>query len=197
MAELFHDIDPFGEETNEGEAREYLDSQAIKTALTLWLTSKRGDYIENLSEGGMIKRFLFKNLTGENEEKLKFRLQTAFETYFSEYAELVRVNIIPNYVQRFTEIHIKYRDKLTNEVDTLSIYPKIENQKQLVSYEIVEFVGENLFSYAKAKKPDLLNKKLIYNVEENAWIWGNSLKLINFNFEDPYFEQILSYVNDL
>lgn len=198
MPELYHDINPFGEEYLDGAPKEHLDAEALKVSLSMWLMSKRGDYIDSVEEGGMISELLFKNMTGEKEEEFRFVLQVAFNNYFQNVAQLLSIDIYPDPAGRFTEVEVIYRDLLTGEVDNLAIYPKQElKSKKLITYEVVTFTGENLFTFVKIKKADMLGQKLFFNIDEDSWIWGNSLKLINFSFSDPFFETILSYVNDL
>jgi len=38
-------------------------------------------------------------------------------------------------------------------------------------------------------------RKLVYNITELSWIWGNNFKFINFTTDDPRFEDILAYCN--
>lgn len=197
--EIYHDIDPFGTEFSDGNPKEYLDAEALKIALSMWLMSKKGDYLESLEEGGILTGALFKLPTGENEENLRFKIQVAFNTYFPTTVKLLGITISPNYSQKCLEIDIRYRDLLTGEIDNLSIYPKqdFSKSKKLVSYEPITLKGENLFTFVKIQKPEMLGQKLSFNTNESSWIWGNSLKFINFDFSDPYFEQILAYANDL
>lgn len=197
MAQIYQDIDLFGEENTNGTPKEYFDKDALKNSITFWLMSKKGDYIEAPQEGGVIDFALFKNMTGEMEEIIKFRIETAFSLYFTGVAEIVDIIITPNYTQRYTEIDISYKDLINGVIDSITVYPTSSTKAKRFTYTEIEFVEENLFTYVKLTKPDMLDQKLVYNLNENVWIWGNRFKFVNFDFSDPYFDTILEYINVL
>jgi hypothetical protein len=195
MAKIYHDIDIFGEENVGGTIKEYYDRDALKNALTLWLMSKKGDFIDAPDEGGILERFNFKNLTNETLEKMRFKIASKFNTRFSEVARLLNVSVKTNKTLRYTELYLTYRDLLNNTEETITIYPTDFAKVSKTSYDTIEFTGENLFNFVKIKKPDMQTLKIVFNISENCWIWGNRLKFVNFDFSDLYFEQILSYIN--
>ena len=197
MNEIYQDIDIFGNENYNGTPKEYFDRDALKNALTMWLMTKRGDFIDSPGEGGILDSYTFKNLTRENEEKLKFRIESSLNTYFSEIIELIDITIVPNATLRFTEVTITYNDLLNGEQNQITVYPKEFSKKVVIKYEDVFLDGENLFNFVKIKKPSMVGQKIVFSVDEGKWVWGNRLRFLNFSFSDPFFEQIIEYINVL
>ena len=132
MNEIHQDIDIFGNENYNGTPKEYFDRDALKNALTMWLMTKRGDFIDSPGEGGILDSYTFKNLTRENEEKLKFRIESSLNTYFSEIIELIDITIVPNATLRFTEVTITYNDLLNGEQNQITVYPKEFSKKVVI-----------------------------------------------------------------
>jgi hypothetical protein len=195
IAQVYQDIDLFGDENYNGTPKEYYDKDAVKNSLTMWMMAKRGDFLDAPSEGGILDSATFKNMTYENQEKLKFRVENSLRLYFSGIIELMGITITPFPTERYTEVSVVYRDILTGEKTAVNIYPKDFTKRVIKQYENVNFEGENLYNFVKLKKPDMLGLKVVYNSEESCWIWGNRFKFSNFDFSDPYFEQIIEYIN--
>ena len=197
MTQIFQDIDIFGTENYSGSAKEYFDKDAVKNSITLWLMMKKGEYLYDPSSGGTVDTSLFKNMTGEFEQIIRFEIESEFQIYFDGVVELVSVQITPNKVQRYTEIHVIYKDLINGGTNEINIYPKEFDKKIAPTYENWELTGESLFNFVQIKKIEMLGQKLVYNSNESCWIWGNRIKLIGFDFSDPYFEEILEFINVL
>jgi hypothetical protein len=195
MTQIFQDIDIFGSENYSGSAKEYFDRDAVKNSITLWLMMKKGEYIYNPSEGGTLDTSLFKNMTGDFEEIIRFEIESDFQIYFEEIVELIDIQIKSNRTQRYTEVHVIYKDLINGGVSEINIYPKEFSKKIEASYEEWELTGESLFNFVQIKKVEMLGQKLVYNSNESTWIWGNRIKFIGFDFSDPYFEEILEFIN--
>ena len=91
----FHDIDHLGLENKNGTAKEYSDDAALSVAFTIWMTSKRGDYIRDPQRGGPLDVTLFKNLSKLNLEKIEFSLSNAITFNFGEILRLKKITVVP------------------------------------------------------------------------------------------------------
>ena len=56
---LYTDIDIFGREYTNGTPYEFFDEDAIKNALTLWLSSKKREFLNEPDRGVILDRALF------------------------------------------------------------------------------------------------------------------------------------------
>ncbi len=190
----FVDFDLYGREHDDGQPYYFHDDEALGIALTLWLTSKKGDFIRDPEEGGILDRNLFKNMTAGSIEKLQFTITNAIYRKFSNLLELNRVNIEPDRTSRSIKIDIYYTSLVSNKQKLATLYidefPTINYYK----YQDVEYVEDSLYNFVVLKKPSLPGRKLTYNIEQESWTWGK-YKLINLETSDSRFSDILAYIN--
>lgn len=191
---FYHDIDIFGRESRPGVALEYGNQDAIKNALTLFLTSKKGDYLRNPSAGGIIDFSLFKTINEINLQKLGFVLKNAINNFFTPAVELLEVNLIPDYDHRILQYDIIYKDTETLTINNVSIYTNISYQYQKFEFTSVEYTEDNLLKFIMLQKIDDPTKRLLYNSDDGLWYYGK-FKLVNLTQSDPYFDQILAAAN--
>jgi len=193
---MYQDLDVYGSEAVPGVGKELFDIYAVKNAILMWFLSKKGDYIYDPSEGGILYGLTFKNIDTTTIEMLTFKIENAFENKFSNFAKLLSVDIIPNLELRYQEINVIYYDIINNEESEVQIYLDDPSQtSELITYEIVELEAENLFIFVKIKKPEMVGKKLSYNLNQDCWLWGNEIKFPKLNTSDPYFSEVLAYCN--
>ena len=192
--QILQDIDIFGATNADGSLVEHLESDAINSALICWLTSKKGDYIKNPTEGGILDSFNFKLLTDENISSLHFRLKNSIINFFSPSIKLIAIDLKPYYEERYLEITIKYSENITKSTNEVTLYVDAPTNIKSRQYEDVPYIEDNLKNFVLLKKPDMSKTKLVYNTEENSWIWG-TYKFINFNQEASNFEEILYLCN--
>jgi hypothetical protein len=171
MANVYHDIDLYGREEAGGKPFELYNEEAIKTALTLWLTSKAGDFLRNPDAGGILDRILFKNMEGPSMSKWLFSLKNALYFQFAPAIVITNLIVDKDYTRRYLRIEITYTLKNNNEVQTLEIYTK------------------DLISIPEQRQ------QLIYDTEEQIWKWV-IYKFSNFSTSDSYYDQILSICNE-
>jgi citrate lyase gamma subunit len=145
----------------------------------------------NPAEGGILDFITFKKLDIENQNKIIFAIKNSISNYFSSTIRVEKINVIPNYEIRTTEIQIKYENLETKNNDVVSIFVNSAYSVKQFTYEEVALVSDNLKSFCMIKKPEMVNKKLVFNYEFNMWIWGK-YKLINLTIEDSKFSILWS-----
>jgi hypothetical protein len=191
---FYQDIDIYGKEAREGMALEYSNQEAIRNALFLFLTSKRGDFIRNPFAGGLLDFQTFKTMSDSNIQKASFTIRNAINNYFSPAVEIQNINLIPDYTNRILEYNIIYKDSVTLEINTVSIYTDTEYKAQKFEYEDVPYVTQNLLRFIILQKTENSNRTLIYNSDDGLWYYGK-FRLINFSPSDELFDDILATAN--
>jgi len=189
------DISVWGEQNIDGTAKELVDDEAISNAMQLFIMSKKGDYILDPTIGGPLNAYQFKNMDSNNIEILRFSLQNALYMKFGGYITVEDIVINPDYTNRFTEVIINYTSLLSSEQNSATIYINDTSKTNIVTYTDIAYIEDNLYTFVQIKKPDMQGRKLVYNITELSWIWGNNFKFINFTTDDPRFEDILAYCN--
>ena len=95
------DADAYGRENQDDTALTHLDDGAISMMLLTWLTSKKGDFLKYPEMGGILDNAVFKEMTEEKIEDLRFDLKTEIYLVFSEFLELTSIDIVNHYEQRY------------------------------------------------------------------------------------------------
>jgi hypothetical protein len=134
-------------------------------------------------------------MDSNNIEILRFSLQNALYMKFGGYITVEDIVINPDYTNRFTEVIINYTSLLSSEQNSATIYINDTFKTNIVTYTDIAYTDDNLYTFVQIKKPDMQGRKLVYNITELSWIWGNNFKFINFTTDDPRFEDILAYCN--
>jgi hypothetical protein len=191
---FYQDIDIYGKEIREGTPLEYYNQEAIRQALFLFLTSRRGDFLRNPGIGGLIDYQTFKTMSEDNIQKASFTIRNAINTAFAPAVEIQAINLIPDYENRILEYNVIYQDSVTLEINSVSIYTDTEYKSQKFTYEEVPYVNQNLYRFIVLQKTENSNKKLVYNSDDGIWYYGK-YKLINFSQADESFDQILAVAN--
>jgi hypothetical protein len=190
----FEDFDIYGREHDDGSPFYFQDDEALNNALILWITSSKGDFIRNPEEGGILNKYLFKNMTPTMIEQLQFSLSNAILRRFSGMLTLNSININPEKVSRSIKIDLYYTSLATNKPSIATLY--IDEFPTIVyyKYQDVGYVGDNLYNFVVLKKPSMTGRKMTYNIEEESWTWGK-FKFINLTTSDSRFSDILAYIN--
>ena len=188
------DLDMWGNLDYNGQIKEYTNEDALKNALTLWLTSKRNDFLMDPEEGGVLDETYFKTLSDSTIEKLSFSIKNSIIKYFVPEIRLDFLDVIPDYKNKTVQIEIKYTNQQTGVSNSLTLYTKDKSEVKNITYENVAFIEENLYHFVMMKKNEMEGEKIIYNADEGKFYWGK-YKLINFTHNDSYFNQILELAN--
>jgi len=194
VSNLYTDIDLYGKEATPGVALEYFDIQAISNALNLWLTSKKGDFLRNPSAGGILDKYLFKNLNENKLFKIKLELLSTFADYFSDTLAIDDLKFNPDYQNRILEIRITYHDIRSGASDNLTVYVNSNYAYKRFEYQTVDYAGENLYRFVQITVPSNSTEKLVYDSTLLKWRWSPYI-LENLTSADPYFSQILALIN--
>jgi hypothetical protein len=73
---------------------------------------------------------------------------------------------------------------------------KPKQEKLDVEYVNVAFEGDNLLGFVLLKKQDMPEEyKLIKNITDGYWYWGN-YRLISFSESSSNFDEIINIVNN-
>ena len=188
------DLDLQGRENNNGTAREFYDDDALNNAFTLWLTSKKGDYVLDPNQGGIVDALQFKNLAEGGLELLKFSIENAINNNFNNLLELKNITLQLLKDIRVIAIYITYLSLLSRQLNRTVIYLDDPRNAQPFSYQEIPLTEENLENFVIIKLPSMEGAKLLYNADEGKWIWGE-YKLINFTNNDLSFTRILALIN--
>lgn len=191
---MYHDLDLFGNDTSKGEPIVHYDEDAIKSAFTTWLTSKRGDFLKLPIDGGVFDFALFKNLNEDLASKAKHIIKTAIINFFSPSITLTGLDITPDYQNKLLVIEIRYVNPLTETEQTVQIYTKDLTKKTTTEFETISYTELNLKNWVVLMKPQMKRKLLVFNSQRGSWVWDKYI-LENFSYSDPYFSEILILCN--
>ena len=191
---VYQDLDIYARDNANGEPIVYYSTQAIKNAVTLWIASKRGDYLMAPEAGGPLDVAQFKTMTPEVLQNLKFQLLNALTIEFGSTLEVQSIDFIPDYQNRILEISIIYTIPSEGIIDSISLFTNNNYETSNFQYITVEYVGDNLYEFFVIKKPDQRDNRLIYDYEMDMWKWGK-YKFPNLTPLDSRFEDILIIAN--
>lgn len=191
---ITQDIDIFGRESFSGTALELLQEEAIHNAIILMLTAKKGEFIYNSHEGGIIDELLFKPMTTTSIERAKFKIRNAIVNHFTPSISIQNIDIVPNYEQRYYTIEIIYEGIFTREEEKVSFFTKGSFKNVYLKYIDIEYIEENLKNFCMLKKSSIPDAKLLLNSDEGLWVW-DKYRLINLTDSDSHFAEILAICN--
>ena len=194
MSTIIHDIDLFGRTDKKGNPIVHYDADAVANALSLWLTSKKGDFIREPDLGGVLDRVLFKQMTESKRELLIFHIRNALTMYFDPPINLLALDVEPDYENRLWKITVEFENPFNNVAQEVVIYTKDLSKKLSFEYEEIDYIGENLYNWCRIKQSDLHGKYIKYDSDRLKWIWSKYI-LNNFTSSDPYFYQIIELIN--
>lgn len=188
------DIDIYGYENGDGSPVIHYDDAAIKNALTLWVTSKKGEFLYAPRSGGILDPLLFKNMDPNKLQMILFGIKNDIVTAFTPAINLVGLDVKPDYENRLLEISIQYASKTTGQIEEVLIYTKNIYSITEQEFQDVTFTGLNLKTFCLMKKPDMEGKILSYDENNLKWQWG-IYTFSNLTEADPYFSEILAICN--
>ena len=196
MAEI-HDLDIYGRELNNGVPYVLDEYETIEQGLKLYL-SYINDRIYYPEYRGVLKRLAFKQINNQTLIPLKFDIQTDILNGFVPNININALNIIPDKQNRLLKIELSYTVKGTQQINTSIFYVKNDNIIEIEKFEYrdIDYTEENLYLWVQSVSltSEMLNKKLIYNYDENCWTYGK-YRLIHLTTEDIFFSQILQMIN--
>lgn len=191
---VYMDLDVYGDENSDGTAKEYLDNEAIKMAFTLWLTSKRGDFLRQPSLGGVFDTLLFKQMSLEKAQMIHFSIRNAINNAFSPSIKLLDLQVNPNFEGRYWEIYIKYENPFDKQIESVTVYTKDLSTKDSLDYIEIDYIGDNLYNFCVIKAPSMTEQLLLYDSTKLAWLYGRYW-FTNLTSSDTRFNDILTVCN--
>lgn len=192
---LSQDIDIWGAELPNGQAKEYIGSEAVKNALQLWLAVEKGGYLMNPGEGGPIDNIPFKTMSQQNLMSIKFQLMNALTKDFAPALRVTNLILTPDYQNRLLEIDIYYTILETGIPDNVTIFTNSDYAVNNFTYEEINYTGDNLIEFFTIKKPSIPNSRLVYDTEGNFWKWNKYKFTSNLPLDVDTFTQILIIAN--
>ena len=195
MAE-FVDLDVFGRENPDGTGLLHSGDDALSNALTAWLTTRRGDFVNRPDLGGPLDRLLFKNLGFADLDLLTFELKNQIRDNFEGVLQLLELSVIPDFENRLWRIEIAYRSSLTGNTNTLEVLTDASETLPQPSISLidVDFEGENLLNFVLLKIPEQPEERLSFDPDTELWNWG-IYKLTKFSTNSENFDQIFALIN--
>jgi phage baseplate assembly protein W len=133
----YQDVDIYGELNPNGELKTYAGKDAIKNALQLWLSSKKGEYLLNPGLGGPLDTFSFKTMNEESLTILRFQLMSAIDTEFAPAIRLTNVLFNPDFQNRILEIILAYQIEETGEQGEVTVFMNTQYSYRNFNYEEV------------------------------------------------------------
>lgn len=188
------DIDVYGSQNQDGTGKLLYGDDALSNAITFWLTSKKGEFINDPNRGGPLDNIIFKNLN-ENTGRLESIIRTRINENFSSVINLRQVKVSPDYENRLWIIDIAYTSLLTQETKQLEVLAATDSAPQpRPSIVPVPYTGENLLNFILIKQVEQPQEKLLYNEDSDTWDWG-VYRLSQFTQTDPQFSTVLQIIN--
>jgi hypothetical protein len=194
MATQLKDFDIYDPTDMNGRPGLTYGDRAIENMLIFWITSSKGDYIRQPTQGGVFQDLLFKPLRTISPGDLS-NYTNLITSNFGNILTLLNFTITPIPEIKSWEIHLQWRSKLSNQVNTTLI--AIDNTSptvQKVAYLDVSLIEVNLYNFVLLKLVDMQGYRLEYSNSELSWVWGN-LKLSALTELDPYFTVIQTTIN--
>lgn len=192
------DVDIFGRRNLKGSPFYYTGDRALQNAITMFVTSQKGDYLENPLLGGYLLQLQFKSLN-LNVRQLQFELLQALQQRFSGAASFDFVRFSPDAANRrwildvyFKSLYSQKSQQLTIET-TLEIQ-KIKQESPIIEYTEVEYEGDNLIEFVESKLEELADETLIFHDKLQQWVWGQYV-FPNLEATDSEFPTVLGLIN--
>jgi hypothetical protein len=103
----FFDYYVYGGLNTQGIIKSVWDIEAIKNSIIMWLGSFRGEYLDNPTAGGYLTQHLMKPMTESRTQSIRLSLFQGFEQDFSPSLRVNKIDVIPNFSDRFYEIIVE------------------------------------------------------------------------------------------
>jgi len=202
MAE-FEDLDVYGNELASGEPVYYTGDSAVSNSIIAFVTSKKGDYINNPGVGGVLNYLLFKPMK-KNMRKFKSEMLDGLTASFSKIVTFQGLTLEAFPEKRYWLVKIAYTSLLTGKTNLITLYTKgvFESNSEIGSGGVeaslefinVDYEDENLTTFVDDHLVELKDYKLIYDINEESWVWYK-YKLVNLTTESSNFSAILQAIN--
>ena len=190
----FVDLNVFGNENPNGEPVTHFDDEAISNALSMWLSTKRGEVVNQPNEGGALDSLIFKNLNS-NPLPIQTRLRRDIERAFGGVLRVNSIQVQPDFDTKTWKIALVITSFLTGNKKEIEInIATVTSFQPRPKFVDLPLIGENLLNYITVEQISQPNEKLLFNEVEQSFVWGK-FKLVNFTQSDTKFTEILALLN--
>lgn len=111
------DFDILGAIDENGQIKQYTNTDALKNSIVCWLTSFRNDIIRSPNRGGYLTSHLYKPMNETQRKSIHDSIIDGFNQDYFPYVKLLTLEVIPNYEKKTWEININvYSDLIKNNV---------------------------------------------------------------------------------
>lgn len=203
MAEIINqisyvDLDVYGRSATQGGALLHKDDFAISNSIVFYLTSKRGNYLYQPEECGLLDSLLFKMMDEQFFSLYINKISKKLKSTYSNLITDINVNIyaLSDDNIKTIQIEVYYTSLLSNNPNQIIFYVKPKEPKLEINYVDIYFEGDNLLAFVLLKKEDVPEQnKLIKNISDGYWYWG-IYRFINFTESSSNFEEIFNIINE-
>jgi len=119
-----YDLDYRGGIDAQGFIRETWGDRALVNSLKLWISSFKGDLINNLNTGGRVVQHLLKPMRQVDIQNFKQSIRDGIAMDYGPTLKIKKLEITPNYEERVFEIYMEVYSKELKYVTGL--YEKIK-----------------------------------------------------------------------
>ena len=102
-----YDHDYTGRIKPNGEINQVWGKEALTQSIKMWIASYEGDVVRSPMRGGYITQWLMKPMQQVDEDDIIMSIRDGFEQDFTPYLQIRRVEVNPNYEQRYWEIYME------------------------------------------------------------------------------------------
>jgi len=89
----------------QGSIRVFINEEALSQSIKMWIASSKGDMVGEPVRGGYLKSYLMKPLSEISEGEFTMDFRVGFDRDFSPELEILDLEVIPNYEERYLEIN--------------------------------------------------------------------------------------------
>lgn len=192
------DFDVYGRSSNIGGALIHENDFAISNAIIFFLTSAKGDYLYNPTEGGILQQLLFKLLDQKYVNYYTDQIVKVLETKFGSLITNVEVQITSNFEKRMYIVDVFFTSIQTSLVNQVEFNTRpIIRETATITIIDINLQDDNLLGFILLQLgyPDQAREKLELNNEDGKWYWGK-FRLNSFSESSSNFNQIFDAINN-
>lgn len=195
---LLVDLDVYGRKKTFSNDTQHAGDLALANGLILFLTSRRGDFFDDPSSGGVLQELEFKPLSRDLQPLID-RVVEDVEVLFGEYLRIQLFEIEPQVTTYRWEITIVFESLITQETTKVEfdIGSKLNQSTPYLSRPLksVLYTGDNLYNFVLLHLPEMKGHPLNFDIQQNKWVWS-FLSFDNFTNADPRYNDIITTINN-
>lgn len=192
------DFDVYGRSSNTGGALIHENDFAISNAIIFFLTSAKGDYLYNPTEGGILQSLLYKLLDQRYVNFYTDQITKILETKFGALISDVGVQITSDFEKRRYIVEVFFTSRQTSAVNQVEFNTRpIIRETSTITIVDINLQDDNLLGFVLLQLgyPDQAREKLQLNNEDGKWYWGR-FRLNQFSESSSNFNEIFNAINN-